>query len=153
MVSSKATTVEQYLAELEPARRQEIEKVRKLLLENLPPGLEEVMNWGMICYQVPFSRFPKTYNDQPLMYAALASQKHKISLYLMSIYAYDDLREKFESDWKASGKRFDVGKSCIRFKAVSDIPVEVIKVAIGAVSVEQYLEQYQLLRDKQRKAR
>ena len=153
MVSSQASSVEQYLAELEPSRRHEIQTVRTWLLERLPEGLEEQMNWGMISYQVPLSRFPNTYNDQPLLFAALASQKHKISLYLMSIYAFEDKREKFESDWQASGKKFDVGKSCIRFRTVADIPADIVKEAIGAVSVEQYLEQYQLLREKRREAK
>ncbi|MEK9987541.1 MAG: DUF1801 domain-containing protein, partial [Aquiluna sp.] len=92
MVSSSASSVESYLAELAPERSEDVAKLRELFLKHLPPGLEEAMNWGMISYQVPFSKVENTYNNQPLLYAAIASQKQYISLYLMSIYAFDEAR-------------------------------------------------------------
>ncbi|HLF04101.1 MAG TPA: DUF1801 domain-containing protein, partial [Dehalococcoidia bacterium] len=76
MVKSAAATPEAYLDALPQERRAVIAAVRRVILENLPPGYQESMNWGMICYEVPLERFPKTYNKQPLMYAALASQKN-----------------------------------------------------------------------------
>lgn len=78
---SNATTVDQYLAELPEERRTAIQATRAVILENLPEGYEEAMNWGMIVYQVPLERYPDTYNRQPLMYAALASQKNYMSLF------------------------------------------------------------------------
>lgn len=142
MVYSSAESVEQYLAELEPERRSELSAIRELLLQNLPDGLVEAMNFGMICYQVPLATISETYNKQPLMYAALASPKHKISLYLMSIYAFDEVREKFENDWKATGKKLDVGKACIRFRSTEDVPLQVIAEAAGKISVARYVERY-----------
>jgi hypothetical protein len=142
VVSSSAKTVAEYISELPEDRKSDIRKLRALCRKHLPSGLEEAMNWGMITYQVPLKRFPDTYNGQPLAFAAIASQKHYISLYLMSIYAFDGSRKKFERDWKASGKKLNVGKACIRFKAVADIPLDVITKAIGAVTVEQYLAAY-----------
>lgn len=142
MVYSSAKTVSGYISELPEDRKSDIRKLRALCRKHLPAGLEEVMNWGMITYQVPLKTFPDTYNGQPLAFAAIASQKQYISLYLMSIYAFDKSRKEFEREWKASGKKFNVGKSCIRFRAVSDIPLEVVTKAIGAVTVEQYLSAY-----------
>mgnify|MGYP005993935469 FL=1 len=151
MVSSSAVSVEQYLEQLEPQRARDVTKLRKLCLEHLPPGLEEAMNWGMIAYQVPFSVVEKTYNNQPLLYAAIASQKQYISLYLMSIYAFDEAREKFESDWKASGKNLNVGKACIRFKNLDSAPLDVIQRALGQVTVDEYVARYLEVRGSARK--
>lgn len=151
MVSSAASSVSDYLAELDPARRSEVEKVRNLVLSELPPGLEETMGFGMIVYQVPKAVVPVTYNGQPLMFGAIAAQKNYISLYLMSIYAWDSVREKFETDWLASGKKLNVGKSCIRFNSFNDLPVEVVKEAVGAISMEKFVERYFEVRGSARK--
>lgn len=151
MVHSAATSVDQYLAELEPERREQVQFLRKLCRKHLPAELDEFMNWGMISYQVPFEIAPNTYNGQPLLFAAIASQKHYISLYLMSIYAFDEARERFESEWKASGKRFDVGKACIRFKTVDQLPIVVLTEAMQSVSVERFVQRYAELRSSARK--
>ena len=123
---SDAQTVEAYLAELPDDRRAAISAVREVILENLPDGYEESMNWGMIAYEVPLSTYPDTYNGQPLSYAALASQKNHMAVYLSGIYMDEDAREKFERDYRATGKRFDVGKSCVRFRKLDDLPLPVI---------------------------
>ena len=115
MAQSKAQTVDQYLAELTPDRRDAISEVRKVIIDNLPEGYEEVMNWGMITYQIPLSAYPDTYNKQPLMYAALASQKNHMAVYLSAIYTDDGRRSDFEEAYRSTGKRYDVGKSCVRF--------------------------------------
>ena len=151
MVSSSAKTVSEYLGELDPERRNSVATIRELCLESLPAGLEEVMNWGMISYQVPFEKVPKTYNNQPLLFAALASQKQYISLYLMSIYAFDAERERFEAAWKHSGKPFNVGKACIRFKSSDDVPIDVVRDAMGRISVEKFIERYNEVRGSARK--
>lgn len=111
---SDATTVEEYLSELPDERRNAIKIVRQVILENLPDGYEEVMNWGMITYQVPLKTYPDTYNKKPLLYAALASQKNHMAVYLTGVYLNDGDRQAFEAKYRATGKRFDVGKSCVR---------------------------------------
>jgi uncharacterized protein YdhG (YjbR/CyaY superfamily) len=134
---SEAPTVRQYLAALPDDRRTAIEAVRQVILANLPEGYEETMNWGMITYQVPLEICPDTYNGQPLMYAALASQKNHMAVYLTGIYTSDASRREFEAAYKATGKRFDVGKSCVRFKKLSDLPLPLIGDTIASVSVEE----------------
>ena len=153
MVSSSATSVDSYLAELTPERSRDVAKLRELCLNHLPAGLEEAMNWGMISYQVPFSTVEQTYNSQPLLFAAIASQKQYISLYLMSIYAFDEAREMFESDWRASGMKLNVGKACIRFRNLDSAPLDVIQRALGQVTVEEYVSRYLEVRGSARKMR
>ena len=139
---SDAATVDDYLAGLPDERREAISTVRAVVRDNLPAGLVETMNWGMITYEIPLSIVPDTYNGQPLAYAALASQKNYMSVYLMAIYGSDDLRARFEADYAASGKKMDMGKSCVRFKKVDDLPLDVIGRAIKACTMEQYIAAY-----------
>jgi hypothetical protein len=127
--------VEGYLAGLPEDRRGPLERVRQVILDNLPDGFEEAMNWGMIAYQVPLNRYPHTYNKQPLMYAALASQKNHMSVYLTGIYTSEQAREEFEAAYKATGKRFDVGKSCVRFRKLEDLPLDLIGDTIASMGV------------------
>ncbi len=136
---SEATTAEQYLAELPDDRRKAIEAVRAVILENLPDGYEEAMNWGMITYQIPLDTYPDTYNKQPLMFAALASQKNHMAVYLTGIYVSDESRDEFEKAYRATGKRFDVGKSCVRFRKLDDLPLDLIGQTIAAVPVERLI--------------
>jgi uncharacterized protein YdhG (YjbR/CyaY superfamily) len=136
---SDATTVDQYLSELPDDRRADIERVRQVVLDNLPDGFEEAMNWGMITYQVPLETYPDTYNKQPLMYAALASQKNYMAVYLMGIYSAEGRRDRFEAAYKATGKRFDVGKSCVRFRKLDDLPLELIGETIASMSVDDVI--------------
>jgi uncharacterized protein YdhG (YjbR/CyaY superfamily) len=138
-MQSKAKTVEEYLNELPDGRREQIEEVRNVILENLPEGYEEVMNWGMITYQVPLERYPDTYNKQPLMYAALASQKNHMAVYLSGIYGDEKLRLKFEEDYKKSGKKMDIGKSCVRFRKIENLPLDIIGKAIAAYDIDTYI--------------
>ena len=146
MVRSAAATVEEYLQELPPDRREDIQAVRELVLDNLPPGYVETMNWGMITYEIPLDRYPKTYNSQPLMYAALASQKRHMALYLMCVYSHQESRAWFEERYKASGKRLDMGKSCVRFRRLEDLPLDLIAETIAGTSVEDYIEFYEASR-------
>jgi hypothetical protein len=125
-MQSKATTVEQYLNELPEERKIAISKVRDVILENLPNGYQEVINWGAITYEVPLSICPDTYNKKPLMYAALASQKNHMAVYLSGVYISEKLRLQFENDYKATGKKLDMGKSCVRFKKIESLPLELI---------------------------
>ena len=145
-MQSKANSVEQYLNELPEDRKESLSIVREAIVKNLPTGYVEVMNWGMITYEVPLETFPDTYNGKPLMYVALASQKNHMSVYLMGCYMSPEIRKKFENAYKQSGKNFDAGKSCIRFKKEEDLPLELIGKTIGSMSVEQFIENYLLSR-------
>ena len=139
-MQSKANSVEQYLNELPEDRKESLSIVREAIVKNLPTGYVEVMNWGMITYEVPLETFPDTYNGKPLMYAALASQKNHMSVYLMGCYMSPDIRDKFERAYKISGKRFDAGKSCIRFKKVDDLPLDILGEAISSLDVNGFIE-------------
>jgi uncharacterized protein YdhG (YjbR/CyaY superfamily) len=136
---SDATTVAQYLAELPAERRAALEVVRQTILANLPPGYEEAMNWGMITYQVPLERYPNTYNGQPLAYAALGSQKNYMAVYLTTIYGDEEAGKRFEAAYRATGKRYDVGKSCVRFKKLDDLPLDLIGETIALCSVDEFI--------------
>ena len=140
-MQSDATTVKQYLAELPEERKEQIETVREVILENLPEGYEEAMNWGMITYQVPLKTYPDTYNGKPLVYAGLANQKNHMAVYLMGIYSTDLRKENFETAYKATGKRFDVGKACVRFRKLDDLPLALIGETIRSLGVEAFVKQ------------
>lgn len=143
---SEATTVDQYLAELQDDRRVAIETVRDTIVENLAPGFEETMNWGMITYQIPLETYPDTYNGQPLMYAALASQKNHMAVYLTAVYSNEDSRDAFLERYRESGKRLDMGKSCVRFRKLDDLPVDLIGETIGSMDVEGFIDNYEATR-------
>lgn len=148
MVSSQAKTVEEYLNTLPADRRAVVSKVRSVILEWLPEGYEEAMNWGMISYQVPLERYPKTDNGQPLLYAAIGAQKGNYSLYLTSVYQDSTLAAKLRAAYKQSRKNLDIGKSCIRFMRLENLPLDVIGEIVGSVSVDQFLETYEKARDR-----
>ena len=139
-MQSTAKTVADYLAELSEDRRQQVSTVRDVILENLPEGYEEVMNWGMITYQVPLDIYPDTYNKKPLMYAALASQKNHMAVYLSGLYMYKDKQKSFEAAYREKGKRFDVGKSCVRFRKLEDLPLDLIGKTIASLPVDAFVD-------------
>lgn len=147
---SEAATVEDYLASLPSERRDAVSAVRQVVLDRLPPGYAETMSWGMISYEVPLSVYPDTYNGKPLMYAALASQKNHMAVYLSAIYADEEARERFEVAYRATGKRYDVGKSCVRFRKLEDLPLDVIGDAIAQLPVEAFIETYERARGQAR---
>ena len=151
MVQSRAETVSQYLAELDRDRHETISTVRHVILNNLPQGYVEVMNWGMISYEVPLKIFPKTYNKKPLLYCALAAQKQYNSIYLMNIYSSKRLEQKLEEGFALAGKKLNMGKSCVRFKKFEDLPLDVIGEIVGATSLEAYIEIYRKSREGRRK--
>lgn len=143
MVSSAAKTVKQYIAELPDDRRREVVKVRKLIMDNIPKGFEEIMLYGMICYAVPLSRYPVTYNKQPLTIAGLASQKNYISLYLMGVYGDKKTEKWFSDEYKKSGKKMNMGKSCLRFLKADDLAMDVVAKVIEKVTVEDFIATYE----------
>lgn len=140
MVSSAATTVKQYIDELPEDRRKAISAVRKVIRKNLPKGIVETVNWGMITYEVPLKTFGDTYNGKPLQYAALASQKNHMAVYLSSVYSDDNNKNWFVNEYKATGKKLDMGKSCVRFKQLEQLPVQLIGEAIGRVTLDEFLD-------------
>lgn len=150
-MQSDAKTVNEYLQQLSPERRQAIEQVRAVILENLPPGYEEAMNWGMITYQVPLAVKPDTYNKQPLMYAALASQKNHMAIYLSGIYSNEEARTEFEQAYRATGKRYDVGKSCVRFRKLDDLPLDLIGKAIAQTPMQDFIADYERAKGNRKK--
>ena len=141
-MQSKATTVSDYLAELDQDHRTQIAALRKHIKKHLQKGFEETMAWGMICYQVPMKVSGPTYNKQPLVYVGLASQKNHISLYLMSVYASPQLIKQFEDQWLASGKKLNKGKGCVRFKNIDSADLAAIAMVVQRCTPEQFVEEY-----------
>ena len=140
MASSSAKTVEAYLEELPPDRRGVISAVRDVVCRNLPKGYRETMNWGMISYEIPLERYPDTYNGQPLIYAALAAQKNHYALYLMGLYSESEESGWFREEFARAGKKLDMGKSCVRFRKLTDLPLDTIARAIAMVPPEKFIE-------------
>lgn len=149
-MQSKAKTVQEYLSELPEDRRAAIEAVRATILEHLPDGYEETMQYGMITYVVPLSLYPAGYlgkKDVPLPYAALASQKNYMAVYLLGVYPNAAMHDWFVSEYKKTGKKLDMGKSCVRFKTLQDLPVELIGEAVAKTSAEDYISAYEQARN------
>ncbi len=146
MVSSAAKTIDAYLAELPPERRAVIAAMRDRVNAHLPPGYEETMNWGMITWQIPLARYPITYNKQPLAYVALAAQKNNYALYLSGVYAEGEQERKLRAEAAALGKKLDMGKSCVRFRNIEDLPLDAIGELIASMSVEAYIASYEARR-------
>ena len=149
-MQTKAPTVQAYLRSLPEDRRAAISSVRDVILKNLDPSYEEGIQYGVIGYYVPHRVYPKGYHcdpKQPLPFAALASQKNYMSLYLMSVYcgcvdASPGNRHArwFREAWTKSGKKLDMGKACIRFKKIDDLPLDLIGEAIRRVPASMYIE-------------
>src|SRR5919107_235015 len=127
MASSKAATVEEYLAELPEERRAVVAAVRDAVRRRLPAGYEERMSWGMISYEVPLERYPTTYNGQPLVYIALAAQKGHYALYLTSPSQDPAQAAWLKAEFARAGKKLDMGKSCLRFRSLADVPLDVLE--------------------------
>ena len=147
MARSNAATPDEYLAELPPERRAVIAAVRDVIRRNLPAGYQETMNWGMLSYEVPLERYPVTYNGRPLSYAGLAAQKSHYALYLMGMLQPDaegSLREQFER----AGKKLDMGRSCIRFRKLDDLPLDVIGRVIASSPPDDYIAAYEAVRGR-----
>jgi uncharacterized protein YdhG (YjbR/CyaY superfamily) len=143
VASSKAATVEQYLAELPADRRAEIEKVRDAVNAALPAGYREGIGYGMIGWVIPLEDYPDTYNRQPLAYAGLAAQKNYNSLYLNCVYASPERTERLKAAFAEAGKKLDMGKSCIRFKRADDLPLAVICREIASTSPKEFIRIYE----------
>jgi Domain of unknown function (DU1801) len=150
MAKSAATTVKEYLSELPEERRAIVARVREVILHHLPEGYRETMNWGMISYEAPLELYPDTYNGQPLSYIALAAQKNYFALYLMGVYQDPEQQALLREAFDAAGKKFDMGKSCLRFRKLDDLPLEAIGRSVAAVTPDKLIKRHEANRSRQR---
>ncbi|MBI2300268.1 MAG: DUF1801 domain-containing protein [Armatimonadetes bacterium] len=142
----KPTTIDEYLAALPPDRREIISAVRDLILRNLPEGYIERFSWGMIAYQIPLERYRDTYNHQPLMLAGLANNKGYCSLHLVCVYMNSELLAWLQDAFREAGLKLNMGKACVRFKTLADLPLEAIGQLIARVTPEQYIAHYEAIK-------
>jgi hypothetical protein len=149
----EASTPEDYIAQLPDDRRQAISAVRDVIRRNLPAGFEEGVDFGMLSYHVPLARFPGTYNGHPLGLAGLANQKNYMALYLNNVYGDRETETWFRERYAASGKKLDMGKSCVRFRRLEDLPLDVIGETIARTDLDRYLEHYRAARGSSRATR
>ena len=146
-MTSKATSVDQYINEAPEDRRAALQKLRSIILENLPEGFQEEISYGMIGYVVPHSIYPKGYHctpELPLPFMSFASQKNSINFYHMGIYAKPELYNWFVAEYpKHSKQKLDIGKSCLRIKKPENIPSELIGELAKKMSVSEWIETYE----------
>lgn len=148
MQKGAVTTVDDVLAALPEDRRGEIERVRAVVRENLPAGYVEGTSGGMICYSVPLSVYPDTYNKQALWYVALASQKNYLSLHLMPVYGSPPLEKRLRDAFAAAGKKLDMGKACIRFRRADDLALDAVGDIVASVPMDRWIAMAKAVRRK-----
>ena len=148
MFANKARTVPEYLAGLPDDRRKVMRAARSLVRKHLPKGYREEIGWGAITWVVPLSRFADTYNQQPLCYAALAAQKKYVSLYLMMAYGDPKKYAWLKDQFKQAGKKMDMGKSCLHFNSLDDIPIDSVATLIGSHTPAQWIGIYEKSRKR-----
>ncbi|HYV37021.1 MAG TPA: DUF1801 domain-containing protein [Gemmataceae bacterium] len=148
MVKSSAKTVREYLKELPEDRRAVVSAVRDVIVRNLPRGYREAMGYGMINYEVPLELLPDTYNGQPLCYAGLAAQKNYYAIHLMCVYGSEKKTGWLKEAFQKAGKKLEMGKACIRFHKLEDLPLDVIGQAVAGTTVQEYVAMYVASRKK-----
>ncbi len=145
-MTQKPTTVTQYLATLEPDRKKALQAVRKVIKANLDPKVKEGIQYGMIGYFIPHSVYPDGYHcspEQPLPFMSVASQKNHMAVYLFCIYGDDAEAARFEKQWAKSGKKLDMGKSCVRFKKLEDLCLTSIGAAVKRMTAARFIKHYE----------
>lgn len=146
-MQSKANTPQQYLDELPEDRKEPVQNLRQQILDNLPKGCEEVISYGMLGYVIPHAVYPDGYHCDPklpLPFMNLASQKNFVAVYSMVLYAKPDLMDWFVSEYaKQCQYKLDMGKSCIRFKKMNDIPFKLIGELTAKVDAEEWIKIYE----------
>ncbi|NHN26825.1 DUF1801 domain-containing protein [Flavobacterium jejuense] len=146
-MTSRATTPEEYIKEVPEERKEAINNLRNVILNNLPEGFKEEMSYGMIGYVIPHEVYPSGYHCNPklpLPFMSFASQKNSINFYHMGIYANSELYNWFISEYgKFSTKKLDIGKSCMRFKKEQDIPYDLIGELVSKINVNQWISTYE----------
>jgi hypothetical protein len=148
MAMSKASSVEEYLGELPAERRDVVAAVREVIVRNLPAGYRECMGFGMINYVVPLERYSETYNGQPLGYVALAAQKSHYALYLTCAYQDPEQDAWLRNAFAKAGKKLDMGKSCVRFKKLGDLPLDAIGELIARNPPDAFIAQHEAARQR-----
>lgn len=146
MPTAPHRSVESYLRSLPEDRRAALDALRAVILENLDPRFEEGIQYGMPGYYLPHAEYPAGYHcdpRQPLPFASFASQKNHMALYLFCLYTDPEAVARFEEEWRATGKRLDMGKSCVRFKRLEDLPLDVIGRAVAAATAERFVASYE----------
>jgi hypothetical protein len=143
-----ALTVNEWLASVPADRRDAINAVRDAVNAHLPHGYEETVDWGMLAWVVPLAKFPDTHNGRPLMLAALGAHTKVMTIYLMTVYGDPKIRKEFEAAYRKTGKRLDIGGSCVHFKTLDDLPLDVVGNAIARVTLDKYVERYRSSRAK-----
>jgi hypothetical protein len=141
-------TVNQWLASVPAERKDAINAVRAAVNKHLPRGYEETVDWGMLAWVVPLATLPNTHNGRPLMLAALGAHTKRMTLYLMSVYGDPKLRNEFETAYKRTGKKLDMGGCCVHFKTLDDLPLDVVGDTVARVAVDRYVERYEHSRKK-----
>ncbi|MFN0156880.1 MAG: DUF1801 domain-containing protein [Bacteroidota bacterium] len=146
-MQSKAKTPKAYIDSLPEERKQPIKELRKVVLKNLPKGFSEVMSYGMLGYVIPHSIYPDGYHcdpKQPLPFMCIASQKNFVAVYHMGVYSNKDLFKWFTTEYaKQSKTKLDMGKSCIRFKKLDQIPYNLIGELAGRITPKQWIATYE----------
>jgi hypothetical protein len=146
--AANVKTPAQYIASLPADRAKTIATVRALVNKHIPRGYDECLVWGTIGWVIPLSRYPDTYNQQPITYVALSAQKNFYSLYLMGAFWSASQLEQLKAEFKAAGKKLDMGKCCVHFQTPDDLPLEAIGKLISAIPSEQWIEMYEQSRLK-----
>lgn len=148
MATSTATTVDAYLESLPDERRAVVAAVRDVVLHNLPEGYRETMQGSMISYIVPLERYPNTYNKQPLGYVSLAAQKNHYALYLVCAYQDPQQAAWLQEQFTQAGKKLDMGKSCLRFRKLSDLPLDAIGQLVASTPPDAFIASYEASRQR-----
>lgn len=145
-MTSNAKTIAEYLEELPEDRRETIAVLRRTIVDSLQPGFEEGMQYGAIGYYVPHSIYPAGYHcdpKQPLPFAGIGNQKNHIGIYLFCVYTNEEVQKWFIESWKSSGKKLDMGKSCVRVKNLDAVPLDVVAELFKRISVDDFVASYE----------
>ena len=153
MATSTAATPDEYVASLPEDRRRIVSAIRETINSNLPDGYREGMSYGMIGWYVPLETFPDTYNGQPLGLVGLASQKNYVALYLNSVYSDPSTETWFLDRYAATGKKLNMGKSCVRYRHLDEVSLEVIGETIARADLESFTGSLERVRGSARKSR
>ncbi len=145
---SDADTVEDYLASLPPDRREPISTIRDVVNTHLPEGYVEQMAWGMVSWVVPLEEYPDTYNGKPLSYVSLASQKNHMAVYLMGLYTDGPEEGWFRQQYADRGLKLDMGKSCVVFKRLEEVPLDVLGEVVAKIPVGEFIARYEMSRQR-----
>jgi hypothetical protein len=140
--AARPATVAAYLASLTPEKRTVIEEARAFVHKHISKGYAEFMNWGVINWGIPLEQFADTYNGQPLCYVGLGAKKNFNSFYLMGAYDGSNGAQRLAAAFKKAGKRLDMGKCCLHFKALDDLELTSVAHVIGMSTPEDYIAYY-----------